>query len=203
MLNRPPAFFLILFFSFFSSHLNSQNLGFELLSGAQFSFLNYDSRKLDYKTISNNDFRVGVAFGDYNKLSSSIILGKSTLKSQYTSEDVTSTIELGYLTIDLPLRFNLGNSIESVSIGPSLLVKNYSSQSINNFVLRNNRMFKPTVLGIYSEVIFKGHDVSNTSINPYFFYRQTINGIEESFTNELTSIHQFGIGLRINIKWDI
>jgi hypothetical protein len=197
---------LVSFLLFFNTpliDLQSQNLGIDFLAGPQFSYLNYNKRSLDYKTISNNDLRFGISFGDFEKISSSVLIGKTNFKSQYTSEDITSNIEFGYTTIDVPIRYHFQKVINSISIGPSFLLRNYSSQTTNNLSVHNNRMFKPTVFAIYSEVVFKGWEISVGNINPFIFYRQSIGGVEESHTDESTNIHQFGMGLKAMLPCNI
>lgn len=183
--------------------IKSQNIGLEFQAGPQFTILNYNQQSLDYKTSSNNDLRIGVVFGDFGKLAGSILVSKSTLKSQFTSETITTNLEIGYTVIDAQIKYFISKSIESISLGPTFLLKNYSSQTINNLIVRNERMFSPTALAINTDISFKGWDLSTGKLNPYIFYRGTINGIETIGTNEKTNLYQFGLGVKMSLSWDI
>ncbi len=183
------------------------SIGFEFLAGPQFSYLNFSNNSLNYKTTSNNDVRVGLTIGDYEGFTGSILIGKNNFKSQYTNEDITSTIELGYTIIDVPLRYSFANyslsdAVESASIGGSIWVRNYSSQITNDMIVRNSRMFQLNTLAVYGDIVFKGWDLDEGKVNPYIYFRQTLGGIEVWDTDEGSNFTQIGAGIKLSMIWD-
>lgn len=200
--NKIKLLFLLSSFNAIGS-IKSQNIGLEFQAGPQFTFLNYNQQSLDYKSISNNDIRIGVAFGNFEKYTGSVLLSKSTIRSQYTDETITSNLEIGYTVIDVQFRYFISKGVQSISIGPTFLLRNYSSQTINNLVIRNNRMLSPTAIAINTDINFNGWDFSTGKLNPYIFFRGTINGIETMETDEKTNIYQFGLGVKMSLSWDI
>lgn len=178
----------------------SQNAGIQLLAGPQYSFATYGGGA-SYKTISNNDIRLGIVFGDFEKLSCGILFGKTQLQSQTTTETITSKIDLGYITLDVPITYNLDKAIKSIAIGPAMFLNTFNSQTTNNLVVRNSRMFKNTVLGIYGEITATGWTGDNLEVFPFAYLRSTIGGVENSDTNEKFNFHQMGLGLKINVLW--
>lgn len=192
---------ILLFASFFLAgiELLGQNAGFQLYVGPQYSFTTFSDRA-SYRTQSNNDTRIGVVFGDFDKLSCGILFGKNRLQAQTTTETVTSQIELGYISIDVPITYKIGKAINTVAFGPSMLLNTYNSQTTNNLIVRNSRMFKNTVFGLYGEITTKGWSTDKLDLLPYVYWRGTI-GVENSETDEGLNFHQLGLGLKVNILW--
>jgi hypothetical protein len=185
-----------------SKPLLSQNLGLELCTGTQFTNLNH-SQISNYKTQSNHNYRIGIVFGNFDKITGSIIVGSNSFKSLYVSDIAISEIELSYTSIDIPLRIIFSKGIKSISIGPSFLTKNFSSQTTNNQQIRNDRMFRSNIFALNAEIAFKGWEIPSGEINPFIYYRQTFNGIEETTQNELTNFQQFGVGAKVYFLWEI
>ena len=191
---------LLLLFVFTKTNLFSQNAGIQLLVGPQYSITSFDDGA-SYSTLSNNDTRIGVVFGDFDKLSCGILFGKNRLQAQTTTENVTSQIELGYISIDVPITYKIGKAINTVAFGPAMLLNTYNSQTTNNLIVRNSRMFKSTVFGFYGEITTKGWTTDNLDLLPYVYWRSTIGGVENSETDEGLNFHQLGLGLKVNILW--
>ncbi len=181
----------------FAIRLPAQNAGIELTNASQFSFIN----NTNYKTTSSNDTRLGLIFGDFESLSFGMFVGKNNFKSQTTTPMITSNIELNYVTLDLPLNYKFGKAINSISVGPSLYLNTYSSQTNNNLIVRNSKMFKGRVFGLYVEITTKGWTSNNAEILPFVFIRKTIGGIENEYTNENINLYQLGLGLKFKLIW--
>lgn len=193
---------MLIFASFLltGGELLSQNAGLQLTVGPQYSFTSFGDRA-SYRTLSNNDTRIGIVFGDLDKLSFGILFGKNRLQAQTTTETVTSQIELGYISIEVPITYKIGKAINTVAFGPSMLLNTYNSQTTNNLIVRNSRMFKNTVVGLYGEITAKGWSTDNLNLLPYMYWRSTIGGIENSETDEGLNFHQLGFGVKVNILW--
>jgi len=191
---------LLLLFVFIKTNLFSQNAGIQLLVGPQYSITSF-ADGASYRTLSNNDTRIGIVFGDLDKLSFGILFGKNRLQAQTTTETVTSQIELGYISIEVPITYKIGKAINTVAFGPSMLLNTYNSQTTNNLIVRNSRMFKNTVVGLYGEITTKGWSTDNLDLLPYVYWRSTIGGIENSETDEGLNFHQLGLGVKVNILW--
>jgi hypothetical protein len=198
--------FNIFSFVFFASSLSfphflkSQNVGLQFHTGNKFSFCSYGGNQ-SYRTISNDDFRIGLTFGEFETVSCALLIGKNTIKSQTTNEIVTSTVELGYLCMELPVYYKVGKLINYIGIGPSLQINTFNRQESNNLIVRNSRMFKNNVLSLYGEITSKGIELGNFDIAPYLFFRSTVFGIENQNTDEAFNIHQLGVGAKFRILW--
>ena len=190
----------LLLFVFIKTSLFSQNAGIQLLVGPQYSITSF-SDQASYRTLSNNDTRIGVVFGNFDKLSCGILFGKYRLQAQTTTETVTSQIELGYISVDIPITHKIGKAINTVAIGPSMLLNTYNNQTTNNLIIRNSSMFKNTVVGFYGEITTKGWSTDKLDLLPYIYWRGTIGGVENSETDEGLNFHQLGFGIKVNILW--
>ena len=115
---------LTLLFCISLSYLTfAQKVGVQFYQGVNKSLITFsgDNGTLDYSSNFNSDTRLGVFFGDLQKISASTLFGASSVKAVAMNEDIVTTFTNSSLRIDIPVRYAFPKSfVSSVAVGPSV-----------------------------------------------------------------------------------
>ena len=158
-----------------------------------------DNGSLDYKSDFNSDTRLGVYFGDLQKISASALFGASSTKAIAMNDDIVTTFTTSSLRIDLPVRYAFPESfVSSIAVGPSIGLLMSSSQTINGMPIRSEELFSTSNFYLGGEIDFKGYSGEKLNIYPYFSYRMMLNNADLDSDN--LKINELSFGLRLDIS---
>ena len=193
---------LTLLFCISLSYLTfAQKVGVQFYQGVNKSLITFsgDNGTLDYSSNFNSDTRLGVFFGDLQKISASTLFGASSVKAVAMNEDIVTTFTNSSLRIDIPVRYAFPKSfVSSVAVGPSLGLMMSSSQTINGMPIRSEELFTATNFYVGGEIDFIGYSSDKLNLYPYVSYRMMLNNADIDTDN--LKINELSFGLRIDIS---
>ena len=193
---------LTLLFCISLSYLTfAQKVGVQFYQGVNKSLITFsgDNGTLDYSLNFNSDTRLGVFFGDLQKISASTLFGASSVKAVAMNEDIVTTFTNSSLRIDIPVRYAFPKSfVSSVAVGPSLGLMMSSSQTINGMPIRSEELFTATNFYVGGEIDFIGYSSDKLNLYPYVSYRMMLNNADIDTDN--LKINELSFGLRIDIS---
>ena len=193
---------LTLLFCISLSYLTfAQKVGVQFYQGVNKSLITFsgDNGTLDYSSNFNSDTRLGVFFGDLQKISASTLFGASSVKAVAMNEDIVTTFTNSSLRIDIPVRYAFPKSfVSSVAVGPSVGLMMSSSQTINGMPIRSEELFTATNFYVGGEIDFIGYSSDKLNLYPYVSYRMMLNNADIDTDN--LKINELSFGLRIDIS---
>ena len=179
----------------------AQKVGFQFYQGVNKPLVSFtgDQGSLDYTTDFNSDTRIGVGFGDSNKITSSVLFGASSIRSVARNEDIVTSFTSSSLRIDALVRYSFPKSfISSVAAGPSVGILMSSSQDINGLPVRSDELFSSTNFYLGGEIDFWGYSGEGVHLHPYISYRMMLSNADLDADD--LKINELSFGLRINIS---
>ncbi|MDG1756327.1 MAG: outer membrane beta-barrel protein [Bacteroidia bacterium] len=179
----------------------SQNFGFQFYQGVNKTLVSISGENVspDYTSNFNSDTRLGVFYGDINKVSFSALVGASTTNAYATNDDISTSFTNSSLRIDLPVRYAFPKSfLNSIAVGPSIGLLMSSSQTVNGLPVRSEDLFSANNFYIVSEIDFTGYTSKKLNINPYVSYRLMLSNAEMDDDN--LKINELSFGLRMDIN---
>lgn len=179
----------------------SQNVGIQFYQGVNKPIVSFkgDQGSLDYTSDFNSDTRIGLSFGDSNKVSGSVLFGASSSNSVAKTEDIVTSFSNSSLRIDALVRYSFPESfISSIAAGPSIGILMSSSQSINGLPVRSDELFSSTNFYLGGEIDFWGYTGERLNLHPYISYRMMLSNAD--LDSDDLKINEFSFGLRINIS---
>ena len=123
--NTSPATLLVTLL-LISSITHAQNVGIQFYQGVNKPLVSFsgDNGTLAYKSDFNSDTRIGVCFGNLQRISASALFGASSTKAIAMNDDIVTTFTNSSLRIDVPVRYAFPESfVSSIAVGPSLGLK--------------------------------------------------------------------------------
>ena len=185
------------------------NQGFAQISGIQFNtgfgkpivIFDAPNSSVSYQSEMNNDTRIGVYIGKYDKVSVAFLLGLFNVNANYLNIDGLATeFKSSNLVIDLPMRYAYqAGLIKSISIGPCMYLMMNSSQSINGKPVFNDKVFNSINWGLGAELNFKGYESKSLCLSPYINYKQMLSSADAVNDNESLKMHSISIGVKVDI----
>lgn len=179
----------------------AQKVGIQFYQGVNKPLVSFsgDNNALDYSSNFNSDTRLGVFFGDLQKISASTLFGASSVKAVAMNEDIVTTFTNSSLRIDIPVRYAFPKSfVSSVAVGPSVGLMMSSSQTINGMPIRSEELFTATNFYVGGEIDFIGYSSDKLNLYPYVSYRMMLNNADIDTDN--LKINELSFGLRIDIS---
>ena len=179
----------------------AQKVGVQFYQGVNKPLVTFsgDNGTLDYSSNFNSDTRLGVFFGDLQKISASTLFGASSVKAVAMNEDIVTTFTNSSLRIDIPVRYAFPKSfVSSVAVGPSVGLMMSSSQTINGMPIRSEELFTATNFYVSGEIDFIGYSSDKLNLYPYVSYRMMLNNADIDADN--LKINELSFGLRIDIS---
>ena len=179
----------------------AQKVGIQFYQGVNKPLVSFsgDNNALDYSSNFNSDTRLGVFFGDLQKISASTLFGASSVKAVAMNEDIVTTFTNSSLRIDIPVRYAFPKSfVSSVAVGPSVGLMMSSSQTINGMPVRSEELFTATNFYVGGEIDFIGYSSDRLNLYPYVSYRMMLNNADIDTDN--LKINELSFGLRIDIS---
>jgi len=179
----------------------AQKVGIQFYQGVNKPLVSFsgDNNALDYSSNFNSDTRLGVFFGDLQKISASTLFGASSVKAVAMNEDIVTTFTNSSLRIDIPVRYAFPKSfVSSVAVGPSVGLMMSSSQTINGMPIRSEELFTATNFYVSGEIDFIGYSSDKLNLYPYVSYRMMLNNADIDTDN--LKINELSFGLRIDIS---
>ena len=179
----------------------SQNFGFQFYQGVNKTQVSISGENVspDYTSNFNSDTRLGVFYGDLNKVSFSALVGASTTNAYAKNDDISTSFTNSSLRIDLPVRYAFPESfVNSIAVGPSIGLLMSSSQTINGLPVKSEDLFSTNNFYIVSEIDFTGYTSKKLNINPYVSYRLMLSNAEMDDDN--LKINELSFGLRMDIN---
>lgn len=203
-LNYEYRKYIFILLSLLINHnLFSQSAGIQCNSGFGKPIVVFDAPNalVNYQSAMNNDNRLGIWVGDYDKISVGLLLGAFNVKANYVNPDgLASEFNHSSLLIDIPIRYALKNAfIKSASVGPCMNILMSSNQSINGKPNYSQDVFKSINWAIGCEISFKGYESNNFNLSPYMSYKHMINSADAIDDNESLKLHSFSLGMRCDI----
>jgi hypothetical protein len=196
-------YILSIFLLLFSAKGISQNAGIQFNTGFGKPIVMFDAPNstVNYQSAMNNDTRLGVFVGDYDKVSFALLFGMFNVNANYVNADgLSSEFQSSNLIIDLPFRYAFKDGfVKSMSLGPCMYVLMSSSQSINGKPVYNDRMFNPINWGLGAEIAIKGYEGESFCLSPYVNYKQMLTSADAANSNESLKMHSISFGLRCDI----
>lgn len=200
---NPKNIIFILLSAIISSNLYSQNAGIQFNTGFGKPIVMFDAPNstVSYQSAMNNDTRLGVFVGEYDKVSFALLFGLFNVNANYVNVDGLATeFQSSNLIIDMPLRYAFKDGfIKSLSLGPCMYVLMSSNQSINGKPVFNDRMFNPINWGLGAELTIKGYESESFCLSPYINYKQMLTSADAVNSNESLKMHSISFGLRCDI----
>jgi len=194
-----------------SSITHAQNVGIQFYQGVNKPLVSFsgDNGTLDYKSDFNSDTRIGVFFGNLDKISASALFGASSTKAIAMNDDIVTTFTNSSLRIDVPVRYAFPESfVSSIAVGPSIGLLMSSSQTINGLPIRSDELFSSSNLYLGGEIDFKGYSSDKPSrprngtgslyLHPYISYRMMLSNADLDSDN--LKISELSFGLRLDIS---
>ena len=193
----------------FSLNTFAQKFGIQFYQGVNKPLVSFSGSHgdLDYQSNYNSDTRIGVFYGNLNKLSVSTLIGASTVKAKAKNDDLTTSFSQSSLRVDIPVRYAIppvykqGKPndffISSVAIVPAYGFVTASSQSVNGLDSRTEELFNKTNLYLGTEINFIGYSSDHLAIHPYFSYRYMLSNAD--LDDDDLKINELSLGLRIDI----
>ena len=197
-------------FLIFSINTYAQKVGIQFYQGINKPMVSFSGAQgeLDYQSNYNSDTRIGVFYGDLNKLSVSTLIGASTVKATAKNDDLTTSFSQSSLRVDIPVRYaippiykrGVANDffISSVAVVPSYGFVTASSQSVNGLDSRTEELFNKTNFYLGTEINFIGYTSDHLAIHPYISYRYMLSNAD--LDDDDLKINELSLGLRMDIN---
>jgi len=177
---------------------NNDLINYLLYGGISFPSLNHSSNE-NYKTNGLADLRIGLDIGGGEaSVKGGILLGIQNINSNLDHKEISSNVQLSYLTTDLFVKYELSSFIKSISIGGSFSHLLNQKQVLNGIETYNDK-FSDNCVSLYAEITGQEKYIFNKYIAPYFFLRQGVSNVEASpdSGNEDTKISTLGLGFKL------
>jgi len=193
----------------FSVNAFAQKVGIQFYQGVNKPLVSFSGAQgeLEYQSNYNSDTRIGVFYGNLNKLSVSTLIGVSTVKATAKNDDLTTSFSQSSLRVDIPVRYAIPPTykqgkpndffISSVALVPSYGFVTASSQSVNGLDSRTEELFNKTNFYLGTEINFLGYSSDHLTIHPYISYRYMLSNAD--LDSDDLKINEFSLGLRMDI----
>lgn len=198
---------ILVFMLFIGTGVFGQKVGIQFYQGLNIPKVFYSGAAgaISYQSNVNSDSRVGIYFGDLNKLSVATLIGGSTVKATAKNDHVLTSFEQSSIRVDIPIRYAIPPKdstkdfiIKSLALVPSYGFLTNAFQTVNGVENMADDFFNRTNFNLGLEIGFTGFSSDLLEIQPYVSYRFMLSDADTDA--DVLRINHLSLGLRIDIS---